>query len=79
MGTRSGVGATQDLLSLNVDLASVMREGRWTTVRMPIRYGEGVMAARGGMARAAKEQGREQERVCFSFRYSCYMRAPSPK
>ena len=54
------VGATQDLLALNMDLASVMREGRWTTVRMPMRYGENVMAARGGMARAAKEQGREQ-------------------
>jgi site-specific recombinase XerD len=55
------VGATQDLLALNVDLASVMREGRWKTVRMPMRYGEHVMAARGGMARAAKEQGRDQE------------------
>ena len=55
------VGATQDLLALNVDLASVMREGRWKTVRMPMRYGEHVMAARGGMARAAKEQGREVE------------------
>lgn len=54
------VGATQDLLALNMDLASVMREGRWTTVRMPMRYGEHVMAARGGMAREAKEQGREQ-------------------
>ena len=55
------VGATQDLLALNVDLASVMREGRWKTVRMPMRYGEHVMAARGGMARAAKEQGRDGE------------------
>ena len=55
------VGATQDLLALNVDLASVMREGRWKTVRMPMRYGEHVMAARGGMARAAKEQGRDEE------------------
>lgn len=55
------VGATQDLLALNMDLASVMREGRWTTVRMPMRYGEHVMAARGGMARAAREQGRERE------------------
>jgi site-specific recombinase XerD len=54
------VGATQDLLALNVDLASVMREGRWKSVRMPMRYGEHVMAARGGMARAAKEQGREE-------------------
>lgn len=54
------VGATQDLLALNVDLASVMREGRWKSARMPMRYGEEVMAARGGMARAAEEQGRDR-------------------
>jgi integrase len=53
------IGATQDLLALNIDLASVMREGRWRTVRMPMRYGEQVMAAKGGMARAAKTQGRD--------------------
>jgi integrase len=52
------VGATQDLLALNIDLASVMQAGRWKTNRMPMRYGEHVLAARGGMARAAKAQGR---------------------
>ena len=54
------VGATQDLLALNIDLASVMQVGRWKTNRMPMRYGEHVLAARSGMARAAKEQGREE-------------------
>lgn len=53
------VGATQDLLALNIDLASVMQAGRWKTNRMPMRYGENVLAARGGMARAADEQGRD--------------------
>jgi len=52
------VGATQDLLALNIDLAS--EAGRWKTNRMPMRYGEHVLAARGGMARAAKEQGRDR-------------------
>ena len=52
-------GATQDLLALNIDLASVMQAGRWKTNRMPMRYGEHVLAARSGMARAAKEQGRD--------------------
>jgi integrase len=52
------VGATQDLLALNIDLASVMQAGRWKSTRMPMRYGEEVVAARGGMARAAKDQGR---------------------
>jgi integrase len=52
------VGAAQDLLALNIDVASVMQAGRWTDTRMPIRYGEKVLASRGGMARAAKSQGR---------------------
>jgi integrase len=55
------VGATQDLLALNIDLASVMQAGRWKTNRMPMRYGEHVLAARGGMARAAEAQGRDRE------------------
>lgn len=45
------VGATQDLLALNNDLASVMEAGRWKSHRIPMRYGEHVMAGLGGMAR----------------------------
>jgi hypothetical protein len=52
------VGATQDMLSLNIDLASVMQAGRWKTTAMPMRDGEDVQAGRGGMARTAKAQGR---------------------
>jgi integrase len=52
------VGATQDMLALNIDLASVMQAGRWRTTVMPMRYGEEVQAGRGGMARTAKAQGR---------------------
>jgi hypothetical protein len=55
------VGATQDLLALKVDLASVMQAGRWKSNRMPMRYGEEVLAARGGMARAAAAQGRDSD------------------
>jgi hypothetical protein len=51
--------AAQDLLALNIDLASVMQAGRWKDTRMPMRYGEHVLAARGGMARAAEKQGRD--------------------
>jgi len=53
------IGATQDLLALNIDLASVMQAGRWKTTAMPMRYGEEILAARGGMARAAAAQGRD--------------------
>jgi integrase len=52
------VGATQDMLALNIDLASVMQAGRWKTTVMPMRYGEEVQAGRGGIARTAKAQGR---------------------
>jgi integrase len=53
------VGAAQDLLVLNIDLGSVMQAGRWKSTRMPMRYGEEVLAGRSGMARAAAEQGRD--------------------
>lgn len=53
------VGATQDLLALNIDLASVMQAGRWKSTHMPMRYGENALAGRGGMARAATVQGRD--------------------
>jgi hypothetical protein len=52
------VGATQELLALNIDFASVMQAGRWNTTAMPMRYGEDIQAALGGMARTAKAQGR---------------------
>jgi site-specific recombinase XerD len=52
------VGAAQDLLALNIDLASVMQAGRWKSTRMPMRYGEEALAGRSGMSRAAETQGR---------------------
>ena len=48
------VGATQDLLSFNMDLPSVIQAGRWKSNRMPMRYGEHLLAARGAMARVAE-------------------------
>jgi len=57
-GHSARVGAAQDLLALNMDLPSVMQAGRWKDTRMPMRYGERVLAGRGAMARAAKAQGR---------------------
>jgi hypothetical protein len=52
------VGATQDLLTLNIDMTSVMQAGRWKATRMPMCYGEDVLAAHGRMARAATAQKR---------------------
>ena len=53
------IGATQDLLALSIDLASVMQAGRWKSTHTPMRHGEQVLAARGGMARTAVTQGRD--------------------
>ena len=57
-GHSTRVGATQDLLALNIELGSVMQAGGWKSARMPVRYGEHTLAARGGMARAAEIQNR---------------------
>jgi integrase len=57
-GHSARVGSAQDLLALNIDMASVMQAGRWKDTRMPMRYGEKILASRGAMARAAKQQGR---------------------
>jgi integrase len=57
-GHSARVGAAQDLLALNISLASVMQTGRWKDTRMPMRYAERVLATRGGMALAAKDQGK---------------------
>jgi hypothetical protein len=46
--TSEAGGAAQDLLALNIDMASVMQAGRWKDTRMPMRYGEKVLAQRGG-------------------------------
>jgi|SRR6185437_566264 len=51
------VGATQDLLTLNIDLASVMRALQ--KQQNADAVWEHVLAARGGMARAAQAQGRD--------------------
>jgi integrase len=52
------VGQWIGLEKLNIDLSSVMQAGRWRDTRMPMRYGENILASRGAMARAAKSQGR---------------------
>ena len=58
-GTFCTGGGGAGLLALNIDMASVMQAGRWKDTRMPMRYAEEALAARGGMARAAEAQGRD--------------------
>lgn len=53
-GHSTRVGATQDLMANNFSAAEIMRQGRWKSERMIIRYGENLNAGRGAMARMAK-------------------------
>jgi integrase len=58
-GHSTRVGATQDLAALDIDLAAITQAGGWKSTRMPLQYAEKINAARSGMARAAKESGRD--------------------
>lgn len=58
-GHSTRVGATQDLASLDIDLAAITQAGGWKSPRMPLQYAERINAARSGMARAAEKAGRE--------------------
>jgi integrase len=49
-GHSTRVGAAQDLLSANFSAAEIMRQGRWKSDRMVVKYGENLEAGRGAMA-----------------------------
>lgn len=53
-GHSTRVGATQDLMAHNFSAAEIMRQGRWKSERMIVRYGENVSAGRSAMARMTK-------------------------
>lgn len=57
-GHSARVGAAQDQLAANIDIASIMQSGRWKDPRMVARYGAQLTAERSGMARLAALQGR---------------------
>lgn len=57
-GHSTRVGATQDLASLDIDLAAITQAGGWKSTRMPLQYAERIHASRAAMARAATANGR---------------------
>jgi integrase len=59
-GHSTRVGATQDLSSLNIDLAAITQAGGWKSTRMPLQYAEKISSGRSGMARAAALSGRDE-------------------
>jgi len=58
-GHSTRVGAAQDLVELDIDLAAITQAGGWKSTRMPLQYAEKINAARSGMARAAEKTGRD--------------------
>ena len=52
-GHSTRVGATQDLVQLNIDLPAIAQAGGWRSPRMPLKYSEKIASGRGAMARAA--------------------------
>lgn len=57
-GHSTRVGAAQDLLAANFSGAEIMRQGRWKSERMIVRYGESLSAGRGAMARLIRSRKR---------------------
>ncbi|HBG31496.1 MAG TPA: hypothetical protein DDW98_12850 [Gammaproteobacteria bacterium] len=57
-GHSTRVGAAQDLLAANFSAAEIMRQGRWKSERMIVRYGESLSAGRGAMARLVRSRKR---------------------
>ena len=58
-GHSTRVGATQDLVALDIDLAAITQAGGWKSTRMPLQYAEKINVARSGMAKAAEKTGRD--------------------
>ena len=52
------VGAAQDMVAAGIELPAILQAGRWSTPAMVSRYGERLLARRGGAAQLARLQQR---------------------
>ena len=52
------VGAAQDMIAAGIELPAILQAGRWKSAAMVSRYGEQLLAERGGAARLARLQQR---------------------
>ncbi len=52
------VGAAQDMLAAGLEFDEVMQAGNWKSVAMVARYGERLLARRGGARKLAVLQDR---------------------
>ena len=61
-GHSTRVGATQDMIASGIELPAILQAGRWKSTAMVNRYGERLMARRGGSAQLAELQNRSRRR-----------------
>ena len=57
-GHSARVGAAQDMVAGGIELPAILQAGRWKTTAMVSRYGERLLARRGGAAQLARLQQR---------------------
>jgi len=57
-GHSARIGAAQDMIAVGIGLPAVLQAGRWKTTAMVNRYGERLLAQRGGAAQLARLQRR---------------------
>ena len=57
-GHSTRVGPVQDMIACGIELPAILQAGRWKSARMVQRYGERLLARRGGAAQLAKRQRR---------------------
>ena len=57
-GHSTRVGAAQDMIAADLELPRIQQAGRWKSAAMVSRYGERLLARRGGAAELARLQGR---------------------
>ena len=59
-GHSTRVGAAQDMVAHGIELPAIQQAGRWKSTGMVNRYGERLLAQRGGAAQLAHMQGRDR-------------------
>ena len=58
-GHSTRVGAAGDMIAAGIELPAILQAGRWKSTVMVNRYGERLLARRGGIAQLARLQHRE--------------------
>ena len=58
-GHSARIGAAQDMIAGGIGLPAILQAGRWKTTAMVNRYGERLLARRGGAAQLARLQRRD--------------------